>query len=80
MKTYTLSEGYEITRIEQQGEKVQIAIEKEGIREKDFIFLSNYPNLQSGQYEVIKIQYLKGLYYADLVKLPEPSPLTNETI
>lgn len=71
MRFYTLSDNYEVTEILDQGKKLKIAFTREGIEVNDFIFLANYPSLQGIRYQVVDIRYLKGLFYADLIMVPE---------
>jgi hypothetical protein len=71
MKTYPLSKQYKISKIENEGRHVEISIEQEGIREQDFVFLTDHPSLNTAKYEVVKIRSKNGLLYADLVRIPE---------
>lgn len=71
MKIFTLSENFEVTDVKEQGKKLKIAFTKEGIKQNDYIFLVNYPNFTGIKYQVVDIKYLKGLFYADLVMVPE---------
>ncbi len=70
MKTFTLSEKYQITHIEQGGEKLDIHFLQEGIEERDFVFLGGHPELQNFQYEVVSVHDLGDAYSAKLVRLP----------
>ncbi len=69
MKIYTLNEVFEVTKIEDLGQKVQIALAKDIVKERDLIFLNNLPSLANVEYQAIKVNYEKGLYYVDLVKV-----------
>jgi hypothetical protein len=69
MKIYVLNEPFEVTKLEEYGQKVQIALTKDVVKEHDLLFLNNYPSLSNIEYQAVKVDYDEGLYYADLVKV-----------
>lgn len=74
MKIYTLNEPFEVTKIDGLGQKVQIALTKDVVKENDFLFINNLPSLANIEYQAVKVNYDKGLYYADLVKVASENP------
>lgn len=74
MKIYSLNEPFEVTKLEEQGQKVQIALTKDVVKENDLLFLNNFPSLANIEYQAIKVNYDKGLYYADLAKVVSEIP------
>lgn len=69
MKIYVLNEPFEVTKLEEYGQKVQIALTRDVVKEHDLLFLNNYPSLSNIEYQAVKVDYDEGLYYADLVKV-----------
>jgi hypothetical protein len=69
MKIYVLNEPFEVTRLEDLGQKVQIAMTKNVVKENDLLFLNSLPSLSNIEYQAVKVDYNEGLYYADLVKV-----------
>lgn len=69
MKIYSLNEQFEVTKLEDLGHKVQIALTKDVVKENDLLFLNHIPSLANTEYQAIKVNYQQGLYYVDLVKV-----------
>ena len=74
MKIYVLNEPFEVTKLEEYGQKVQIALTKDVVKEHDLLFLNNYPSLSNIEYQAVKVDYDEGLYYANLVKVVDDTP------
>ena len=70
MKTIVITDNYQIVNIEEGGNKLGINLGQEGINEQDILILTNHPEFRDLKYEVIKVQELKGILYATLVKIP----------